>query len=198
MDIKKIVLTGGPCAGKSTALELIRKRFTNEGYYVVFLPEMATVLHNIGVKCKDFNKMVDYEEVLLKFQFETEHLLNESVKRIGVDKVLIVCDRGVLDCKTFITDKEFDDIIKKLNVNFNPNTYYDAIFHLTTSAIGAEEHYNLDNPARREGVKDAVLQDEKLVEVYNKHKYHRIIDNSTNFNDKMTKLLNSIEEFLNS
>ena len=49
MDITKIVITGGPCAGKTTALSWIMNSFTEKGYVVLIVPETATELINGGV-----------------------------------------------------------------------------------------------------------------------------------------------------
>ena len=49
VKITKIVLTGGPCAGKTTALSWINNYFTNRGYTVLFVPETATELITNGV-----------------------------------------------------------------------------------------------------------------------------------------------------
>ena len=43
-DITKIVITGGPCAGKSTAMTWIQDHFTKLGYKVLFIAETATEL----------------------------------------------------------------------------------------------------------------------------------------------------------
>ena len=44
LEITKIVITGGPCAGKTTALSWIQSNFTKLGYTVLFVPETATEL----------------------------------------------------------------------------------------------------------------------------------------------------------
>lgn len=49
MKISKIVITGGPCGGKSTALGRIKDRFTAKGYRVLFVSETATELISGGV-----------------------------------------------------------------------------------------------------------------------------------------------------
>ena len=49
MSVTKIVLTGGPCAGKSTGLAIIKDRLTNLGYDVVILSEVATDVILSGV-----------------------------------------------------------------------------------------------------------------------------------------------------
>ena len=40
MDITKIVITGGPCAGKTTAMNWISNAFRERGYDVLFVPEI--------------------------------------------------------------------------------------------------------------------------------------------------------------
>ena len=41
-NIKRIVLTGGPCAGKTTALVRIIEHFSNLGFKVFTVPEVPT------------------------------------------------------------------------------------------------------------------------------------------------------------
>lgn len=49
INIKKIVLTGGPCAGKTTALNWINNYFSSRGYSVLVVPEIASELITNGV-----------------------------------------------------------------------------------------------------------------------------------------------------
>ena len=53
--ITKIVITGGPCAGKSTALTWIQAEYTKKGYSVIFVPESATELILAGLYAKNAN-----------------------------------------------------------------------------------------------------------------------------------------------
>ena len=41
-EITKIVITGGPCAGKTTALSRIQNDLTLKGYRLLFVPETFT------------------------------------------------------------------------------------------------------------------------------------------------------------
>lgn len=43
-SITRVCLTGGPCAGKTTALSTIRLRLEQIGYRVLLVPEAATIL----------------------------------------------------------------------------------------------------------------------------------------------------------
>ena len=47
-EIKKIVLTGGPCAGKTTALVKIVEYFSGMGYKVFTVPEVPTLYSTGG------------------------------------------------------------------------------------------------------------------------------------------------------
>ena len=49
VELIKIVITGGPCAGKTTAMTWIQKEFEKKGYRVLFVPETATELITGGV-----------------------------------------------------------------------------------------------------------------------------------------------------
>ena len=48
-DIKKIVLTGGPCAGKTTALVKVIEHFSSLGYKVFTIPEVPTLFSQAGM-----------------------------------------------------------------------------------------------------------------------------------------------------
>lgn len=113
------------------------------------------------------------------------------------DKVLIVCDRGILDNKAYMSNNEFKNLLKKLNKKeIELREQYDAVFHLVTAAKGAAEFYNLDNAARTEGIKEASILDDKLINAWTGHSHFRIIDNSTDFENKMKRLLSEISHFL--
>ena len=47
--IKKIVLTGGPCAGKTTALVKVIERFSSLGYKVFTIPEVPNTFTQAGI-----------------------------------------------------------------------------------------------------------------------------------------------------
>ena len=48
-NLTKIVITGGPCAGKTTALSKLEKHFTGLGFRVIFINETATELILNGI-----------------------------------------------------------------------------------------------------------------------------------------------------
>ena len=47
--VSEIVLTGGPCAGKTTALAVLSQKLSDYGYQVLVCPETASLVINAGV-----------------------------------------------------------------------------------------------------------------------------------------------------
>ncbi|MBO5955087.1 MAG: AAA family ATPase [Clostridia bacterium] len=197
-QITKIVITGGPCAGKSTALSWIQAEYTKKGYAVIFVPESATELILAGISSVSLNSDMEFQTALLKNQLTKEKLFEEVARKMANNKVLIVCDRGAMDGKAYIKNHEYEQMLKYLGLNeVELRDNYDAVFHLVTTAIGAREYYTLENnKARYESVEEAVLSDKKTLQAWTGHPHLRVIDNSTEFEGKMIKLLKEISAFL--
>ena len=68
MKISKIVITGGPCAGKSTAMSWVQNAFTQMGYTVLFVPETATELINGGVAPWTCVTNTEFQKCQMKLQ----------------------------------------------------------------------------------------------------------------------------------
>ena len=196
-NINMIVITGGPCAGKSTALSWIQNEFTQKGYTVLFIGESATELINSGVNFNVCKNKINFQTPLMKMQKEKEKIYYEAASKME-GKVLIVCDRGMLDSKAYLNELEFQTLIKKLDASeIELRDNYDAVFHLVTAAKGAEEFYTLENnKARKETAKEAAILDDKIISAWTGHPHLRIIDNSTNFEEKMNRLIAEISSFL--
>lgn len=198
MKITKIVITGGPCAGKTTAMNWIQSNFAKKGYTVLFVPETATELITGGVAPWTCGSNVDYQKCQMKLQLEKEKIFAQGAASMPVEKVLIVCDRGALDNKAYMTDLDFSCVLSALGYNeVELRDGYDAVFHLVTAAKGAEQFYTTaNNAARTETVEQAAALDDKLIAAWTGHPHLRIIDNATDFQDKLKRLIAEIASFL--
>ncbi len=197
-EIIKIVITGGPCAGKSTAMSWVQNAFTQMGYTVLFVPETATELITGGVAPWTCGTNGDYQKCQMKLQIEKEKVFCEAALTMPVDKILIVCDRGTLDNKAYMDEMEFYSVLKTIGVNeVELRDNYDAVFHLVTAAKGAVKFYTTaNNSARTETVDEAAKMDDKLISAWTGHPHFRVIDNSSDFEDKMHRLISEISSFL--
>ncbi len=196
--IRKIVITGGPCAGKSTAMSWIQNAFSARGYTVLFVPETATELITGGVAPWTCGTNVEYQKCQVELQLTKERLFLQAAKTMPKEKILIVCDRGVMDNKAYMNDAEFEEVLSVLGGNeVEYRDSYDAVFHLVTAANGAEEFYsNANNAARYETVEQAIALDDRLISCWTGHRHFRVIDNSTGFEEKMRRLETEIAIFL--
>ena len=198
MEIKKIVITGGPCAGKTTALSWIQNKITSLGYTVLFVPETATELISGGMAPWTCGSNADYQLGQMELQLFKEKIFERAAASMNKEKILIVCDRGAMDNRAYMTEEEFADIQKKIGLSeVELRDGYDAVFHMVTAANGAEEFYTKENnSARYESVEDAVALDNRLIAAWTGHPHLRIINNSTDFEEKLKNLIKEIGFFL--
>lgn len=198
MKLSKIVITGGPCAGKSTAMSWIQNAFTQKGYRVLFVPETATELINGGVAPWTCGSNLDFQTCLIGLQMEKERIFEQAAKTMDCEKILIVCDRGMLDNKAYMTETEFQQVLGMMKQNeVELRDCYDAVFHLVTAAKGAEEFYTTaNNAARTETVEEAAALDDKLIAAWTGHPHLRVINNASDFENKMKRLVAEISAFL--
>ena len=135
MKITKIVITGGPCGGKTTAMGKVQKDFSKIGYKVLFVHETATELITGGVAPWTLVTNEEYQKCQISLQKRKEEIFERAAKNMGAEKVLIVCDRGVLDNRAYMNDTEFKNVMGALGLNeVEERDQYDAVFHLTTAA----------------------------------------------------------------
>lgn len=197
-NIQKIVITGGPCAGKTTAMSWIQNFYSKQGYDIVFIPETATELISSGIAPWTCKSNIDYQRYQMLLQLSKENIYYEAAQKLKNNKVLIVCDRGLLDNKAYMEPAEFNYLLNELKTNeIELRDNYDAVFHLVTAAKGAEEFYTTENnTARKESVEEARMLDDKIISSWTGHPHFRVIENTGEFKDKISNLLSHISSFL--
>ncbi|MBP5327997.1 MAG: AAA family ATPase [Bacteroidales bacterium] len=198
--ITKIVLTGGPCAGKTTALVHIVEHFSGLGYKVLTVPEAATLFTQSGVDflTNEKNLFLESERQLLEFQIELE----DRMERIAncIDRpVLMICDRGTMDLRAYLDDDMWQELLRQSGYSVVElrDARYSAVIHMATAAKGAEEFYTLgNNTARSESPELARAIDDKLMNAWTGHPHLRVIGNDCTFDEKMNRVLKEISHVL--
>lgn len=197
MKVTKVVLTGGPCAGKSSILKSVKTRFVEQGYAVYALPEAATLFSEAGADflTKDAHLSYVTELSKLKYQLAMENCMNEIAQNCG-KPVIIVCDRGTMDTSAYISQEVWQSIKKELNVSDEllRDQRYDAVIHLCTAAKGAEEFYSLSNNAcRSESIVFARVIDDNLIRAWQNHPRYFVVNAEVYFEDKVQKVMDIID-----
>lgn len=105
---------------------------------------------------------------------------------------LIICDRGTMDASAFVTKEMWNRIIKAHGwntVDMRDNRY-NHIIHLVSAANGAEAFYNTeDNSCRTESIELARERDKMAAHAWIGHPYMDVIDNSTDFDTKVRRMI---------
>ena len=173
-EIFKIVLTGGPCAGKTTVMSRLKHFLLSRGFRVFIAPEAATMLFSGGVMFSDIatdEGKITFQRNLLKTQMHLEDSLRDLAKFTRKPSV-ILCDRGAMDGKAYVSNKVWNEVLGAVqsdNVALR-DTRYNAVLHMVTAAIGAEQFYTAENnAARTETKEEAAEQDKKTMQCWVGH-----------------------------
>ena len=197
--VKKIVLTGGPCAGKSTSLDLIKEYLNSLGYIVLIVNESATELISGGIKPFGENAvtMVEFQDIVLRNQLFKEKLVNETAIKYYDDKeIVIIYDRGMGDYKAYIGDIEYYKLLDKYNLVENDIfDDFDLVIHLETAAK-SKNYTKENNSARSESISEAIELDNKIFDAWKNHKNIYKIKSSDDFLVKQNEIIRVISEFI--
>ncbi len=195
-QITRIVLTGGPAAGKTTLISRILKEFKKEdGWKVITIPETATeLISGFGLApFPDCMSMEDFQYYVISDQLHKEQLALKGAAAVPQDKVLVIYDRAVFDDLAYINHEQF---VKTLDY-FNKTeaellSGYNAVIHMVSCSKGAEFAYDYGNEARYETVEQAREMDDRTLKAWQNHPNLYVIDNSTDFEKKINRAVNLI------
>ena len=137
---------------------------------------------------------MDFQEHLVSTMMALEDTYFSMAEKCA-QNVLIIADRGVMDASAFIAKEAWDRILNKLNleeIEISDNRY-NHVVHLQSAAIGAEKFYTTeDHSARFEGIELARDRDRKAMEAWRDHPYVDIIDNRSDFDSKINRLIDLV------
>ena len=185
----KIVITGGPCAGKTTLMGLLAAAFVGRGREVVLVNECATELLSQGITPDSCGSVLGFQRHVFDLQLAKEdRLANLS------DDAVVLLDRGLMDNAGYLPDDELDMLLDERDMT-RDDAYarYDAVVHLVTAAIGAEKYFSHEtNEHRLEDVDEAVRVDEALRRGWSGHPNLQVINNEGTFEDKLKRAVDSV------
>jgi len=160
----RIVLTGGPCAGKTSLIEKFRN---DENIYII--PEIATILFQEEYPAPDpwsQEWQNAFQAAVVKRQLEEE-------EKIPSDIPNVIFDRGLLDGSAYIPGDSWN-FANKFKLDYvSVLKRYDMIIHLRSLAwIDPLKYEELKstNPSRFENVQEALDRDKKTIEAWKDHK----------------------------
>ena len=163
----KIVLTGGPGAGKTAVLELCRTEFTDR---IVIVPEAATLLYGGGFpRYANHNGVKCAQESIYFIQKKLEEM-----QALHFPKASLLCDRGTLDGAAY-WPKGPKNFFKSLKTTLKKELAgYDAVLFLQSAAAHGD-CIRSGNLCRTESPEEAVKLDNKLKRLWSKHPHFHFV-----------------------
>jgi predicted ATPase len=196
--VKKIVLTGGPCSGKTTILQALREEFADS---IVVVPEAATLLLANGFPIPgkhlvwSLQWQASLQEAILPLQQALEKAYALVAAQLG--SRLIVCDRGTMDGAAYTPGGALE-FCRTYSLDLHQVLAgYEAIIHLESLATAAPEKYGKDgNLSRFETLAEAQRLEHATRAAWARHPRHFVIDGRTAFDSKVAEVLGIVRSLL--
>ena len=188
----RVVLTGGPCGGKTTSLNRLRRGFEEKGYAVFVVPEIPSLLigggANLGSLALDDFKQFETNVLTLQLGFENAFI---ALARASEKPSVIIYDRGLMDPAAYVSSELWSELLVANGWSEQGlcDDRYDLVLHLTSAAIGAEAYYVwAEDAIRKEPPSLAAELDQKVLRAWERHPHHTVVDNSTGFEEKLARV----------
>lgn len=186
---RRIVLTGGPGGGKTTAADLLRREL---GTRVVIVPEAATILFAGG-----FPRAQQWEanRAAQSAIYHVQRNLEDIQATLYPERVLL-CDRGTVDGAAYWYDGQdafFQTVGTSLELEL---ARYDAVVFFETAAV-AGLSIEGGNPVRNESLSEAVELDRRLRALWSRHPRFTLIPHSSSFLEKIMGALGILQRLVN-
>lgn len=184
----RIVLTGGPGGGKTTAADLFRREI---GERVVIVPEAATLLFSGGFpRVTEPSARRAAQSVIYHLQKNLEDV--QSVRFPGR---ILLCDRGTVDGAAYWPDGPAGFFEAVGTTEAEQLARYDAVIFFESAAVGGIDIEG-GNPMRIEGVEEAVHLDRRLHAIWSKHPRFVVVRHNPSFFKKITFGLTALESLV--
>lgn len=174
----RIVLTGGPGGGKTTAADLFRREI---GERVVLVPEAATMVFSGGFPRSTEPMAIHAAQRAI---YEVQRNLEDVQAALYPDRVLL-CDRGTVDGAAYWPGPPhhfFNEIGSTLEKEL---ARYDAVIFFESAAVGGMDIEG-GNPIRTESMEKAIELDHKLRTLWSKHPKFILVPHNPSFFKKIS------------
>lgn len=201
-EIYTVAMTGGPCAGKSTMIDFLSTELEKNNIKCIVIPETATEIINDKIHWRDTNvPRYDFQEAVFSLQLAKENVFFNLAQKIDYSKIVILCDRGLMDGKAYIDETGFNKILKSHGFSSEDEILkrYDLVLHLETSAnLGSETYETKSNKARTANIIEAMTFDNNVKRAWENHSNIKSFKSTPIFDNKKqaikAELFNYIKE----
>jgi predicted ATPase len=176
--VRKIVVTGGPGAGKTAVLELVRRSLCD---HVQVVRESAGIVFGGGFpRTTALEARRAAQRAIFYVQRELE------AASVGLNAVVLLCDRGTVDGAAYWPGP--GELWPAVGTTLETQlARYDAVIHLRTPT--ANDGYNHQNPLRVESAIEAAAIDARIAVAWSRHPRRYEVSATTDFLDKASRTI---------
>ena len=191
-NIKKIVITGCSNSERTQSIQAIAEYFTEKKFRVIIVDEIQEELTKLGII--NTNNAVYQSFYIKELQFK-ESMAKAAAITFDEDNILIICNKGLMDCAAAMNEQEFLSVCKGLKTNIvELRDDYDAVFHMTAMEKSASFTDCFGNVIPMyEQDRESVYDDDRTLSCWTGHKHLRLITPSQNTETRNQKLIREIE-----
>jgi predicted ATPase len=184
----RIVVTGGPGGGKTTAADLFRREI---GERVVVVPEAATMMFSGGFpRYSETNAIHAAQRAIYHVQRNLE-----DIQAAKYPERALLCDRGTLDGAAYWPGQP-DDFYAEMNTSREAeHSRYDGVIFFESAAVGGLGIEG-GNPERRESLEEAAALDAKLRDLWSAHPRFVLVQHNPSFFKKISFALAILDEMV--
>ena len=203
MNTFKIVLTGGPCAGKSKILETLIKYYSTEENKIFVVPETASEVLASGIKFLEVDDSFNFQDIILDRQLNKEQTLYRGMEHIPLkENNLVFLDRGLIDNKAYLRSQyQFDMLLDKYNVKeLEILDNYDLVIDLVSLATSNPELFLREctsNEQRYEDLNGAQQVDKRTTEAWLGHRNVKYVYPTDSIEEKANIVIGYINDLIN-
>lgn len=184
----RVVLTGGPGGGKTTAADLFRREIGNR---VIVVPEAATLLFSGGFPRPDRSAAQRSAQSAI---YQVQRSLEDIQAAQYPDRILL-CDRGTVDGGAYWPDGATNFFESVDSTQADELRRYDAVIFFETAALGGHG-FESENRYRTESQQQAMDLDARLRTLWSPHPHFTVIPHASSFFRKMTIGLGILESLI--
>ena len=201
MEIYNIVLTGGPCSGKTKTIKALKEMLSESGYYVILIPETATELIKANIVPKnDYEHVLMFQDIVLNLQLIKEKKACEYANFIKTDTpIIILYDRAVLDNSAYLpSERDFDDLLNNYSLSeIELVDKYDLVIDLVSLSSLRKDLY-VNDDVRKEDSNLASSLDKKTLQGWMLSDNLKIIKPTDTIEEKINYVYDIIINYINN
>jgi len=200
------VLTGGPCAGKTSAMAFLKARLSKRGFQVLTVPENAThfLANSEGFQPEWAGKhaQVEMQRIFLEYQMSQEEAFKAFAKLHPTKRSILLLDCCTLNSKVYVSDEQWKQVLAlpghELLTEQQLFSRYDLVIHMVSCAFDGLYEWGpgSNNPGRYHSPEEAKECDKRSLDVFANHPQVRVVPHFPDFDSKMQQVLHFLNDAL--